>query len=256
MKKFLIFMSVGLAFIARPVNAEVIGKTNVAFKNAIVADVHMMPLPYKKSLISNTDVAMAPAYYTELYNKAGLDIAGLSFEAFTAAYKGYEKLQQHGYVDNEKLAICDFTKASGERRLYIINPNTQKLLLRTYVAHGKNSGGTYANSFGNEMESNKSSLGFYITGSTYQGANGYSLYLKGMDAGFNDNAYNRSVVMHGADYVSQSVAEDQGFVGRSFGCPAVAKEVHEKVINMLKSGSCLFIYYPSKQYLKKSKWLR
>ncbi len=258
MKNFLIFVSVGCAFIARPVNAEVIGNTSkmLTASTITVSNINEVPLPYKPAIIEHAAEAMAPAYYTEIYNNAGLDVAGLSFEAFTAALKGYEKLHQQGYVDNEKLAICDFTKASGDRRLYIINPKTQKLIMRTYVAHGKNSGAMYATSFGNEAESNKSSLGFYITSGTYQGANGYSLYLKGMDAGFNDNAYDRSVVMHGADYVNQSAAEDQGFVGRSFGCPAVAREVHEKVINMLKGGSCLFIYYPSKTYLKKSKWLR
>ena len=115
------------------------------------------------------------------------------------------------------------------------------------------SGGEYATSFSNSQNSNKSSLGFYATGEVYQGKHGLSLRLDGLEHGINDNARNRAVVVHGADYVSEKFSKTQGRLGRSLGCPAVPYAIHEEFINIIKDKSCLFIYHPSRVYVSKSK---
>jgi hypothetical protein len=102
----------------------------------------------------------------------------------------------------------------------------------------------------------QSSLGFYITDETYDGSNGYSLKLLGMDETYNDAAFERAIVMHGADYVSENFIKKEKRLGRSWGCPAVPKELAEPIINTIKGKNCLFIYFPDAQYLSSSKWLQ
>jgi hypothetical protein len=126
------------------------------------------------------------------------------------------------------------------------------LLVNTYVAHGRNSGDVTANRFSNTPSSLQSSLGFYITENTYVGNNGYSLRLKGVEKTFNDKAMERAIVMHGAPYVNEQLAKSTGRIGRSWGCPAVSMQEHKQIIDMLKGGSCLFIYAPQKEYLASS----
>ena len=146
-------------------------------------------------------------------------------------------------VRNNILTVIDFSKSSSQKRLFILNVATGKLLLSSLVAHGKNSGLEYATSFSNVNESNKSSLGFYTTGTTYMGEHGYSLKLNGCERGVNDAAYQRAIVLHGANYVSNDIIKTQGFLGRSFGCPAVPENASKKIIDYIKNGSCLFIYH-------------
>jgi len=128
----------------------------------------------------------------------------------------------------------------------------RRLLYRTYVAHGINSGEEFANSFSNKMESCKSSLGFYITKRTYSGINGMSLRIEGVDKGFNDNAAKRAIVIHGANYVSKRILNKYGVMGTTFGCPAIPSEMTSQIIPVVKNGSCFFIYYPSQKYLTRS----
>jgi hypothetical protein len=105
-----------------------------------------------------------------------------------------------------------------------------------------------ASQFSNEPESNKSSLGLYITGGTYIGKHGFSLHLLGQEKGINDNANSRAIVMHSAAYVSESAIRMQGFIGRSLGCPALPENLHKPIIEKIKNGSCLFLYSPDKSY--------
>jgi hypothetical protein len=149
------------------------------------------------------------------------------------------------------LTVCDFSQPSTEKRMYIVDVKNMKVLLNTYVAHGKNSGLEYAQRFSNNMESLQSSLGFYVTKQTYLGKHGLSLRLSGQDKGFNDNAERRAVVVHGAQYIGENRA-DAAYMGRSFGCPAVPQAQSTKVINLIKDGTCLFVYHPSTTYLNKS----
>lgn len=206
--------------------------------------------------------AIAPAIRTvsvepvSLYYTAELSNSGLSKEAFDYAWKGYEYLlQQNKITKDQYLSICDFSQSSANKRLYIIDVTNGKLLINTYVAHGRNSGGEFATKFSNVPESLQSSLGFYLTSDTYIGAHGLSLRVNGLEPGFNDKAYERSIVIHGAAYVDAARAKAGVFMGRSYGCPAVPEKESSTIINTIKNGSCLFIYHPSVNYLQHSKIL-
>ena len=137
--------------------------------------------------------------------------------------------------------------------MFIIDLQNVKLLFKTYVAHGANSGKEFASKFSNKLSSNKSSLGFYETLNTYEGGNGYSLRLQGMEQGINDNANKRAIVLHGAGYVDERLIHSQGYIGRSWGCPAVPQALHRSIIDKIKNGSCLFIFSPNSKYLTSSK---
>jgi hypothetical protein len=134
----------------------------------------------------------------------------------------------------------------------VIDMAARKLLINTLVAHGRNSGEAKAAHFSNIPESLQSSLGFYVTGGTYQGNNGYSMRLFGQEKGFNDLAEKRAIVMHGAPYVNEDIARKTGRIGRSWGCPAVSLKEHQQIINTIKNGSCLYLFAPEQQYLAKS----
>lgn len=191
----------------------------------------------------------------KLYDSLQLDNFGLSREVMQMAYKGQQQLIDRGILNNEELiAICDFSQPSNKKRLYIIDTRNYQVVYNTYVAHGKNSGLNYAERFSNTPESLQSSLGFYRTKSTYFGKHGLSLKLEGLERGFNDNAEARAVVMHGAEYIGDNRA-GSAYMGRSFGCPAVPQAQSQKIINILKNGSCLFIYHPTQKYLNASKIL-
>jgi hypothetical protein len=153
------------------------------------------------------------------------------------------------------ISIVDFSLPSSKKRLFVIDVASGKLLFNTFVSHGRNSGQEMATQFSNDLNSFKSSLGFYVTGNTYSGEHGYSLRLEGKEAGINDNAYNRSIVMHAADYVNEKVIKVKGFIGRSLGCPAVPPSLHKAIINTIKDGSCLFLYSPDSNYITNSRLL-
>jgi hypothetical protein len=182
-----------------------------------------------------------------------LDKQGISIDLFTYAIKGYEYLDKLNRIANRNfITIIDFSKPSSEKRLFVINTETGDVLFKTLVAHGRNSGKEWASRFSNATSSFASSLGFYTTAGIYNGKHGISLRLNGCEKGFNDNAYKRAVVMHGAEYVSSNFIEQNGFLGRSHGCPAIPTTVSKKIIDVIKDGSCLFIYAPSKKYLSLS----
>lgn len=170
------------------------------------------------------------------------------FKSFTEAFKGFEMLRNKGVINKDILTLVDFSLSSNAKRLWIINMNTYEVIMNTYVAHGKNTGEEYAESFSNADSSNKSSLGFYITGETYNGKHGLSLKLDGQEKGVNDNARRRGIVMHAADYVSESFIKANKRLGRSQGCPAVPTELSAEIIDLIKDKSCLFIYHPSRSY--------
>ena len=139
------------------------------------------------------------------------------------------------------------------KRLWVIDLEKNIVLFQTLVAHGRNTGEEFAKEFSNQSESFKSSIGFYATGEIYDGKHGKSLKLDGLEKGLNDKARERAVVIHGADYVSESFIKSNGRLGRSQGCPAVPNEISAQLIELIKDKSCLFIYHPSRSYIKKSK---
>ena len=181
----------------------------------------------------------------------------LNYEVFEKALTGFNNLKKAGKLEEatKLLTICDFSLSSNVKRLWVINTETGEILFNSLVAHGKNTGEEFATKFSNTESSYQSSLGFYITDATYEGENGFSLRLLGMDSGYNDAALKRAVVMHGADYVSEEFASAHKRIGRSWGCPAVPRALAKPIINAIKGKNVLFIYYPDKDYLSSSKWL-
>jgi hypothetical protein len=192
----------------------------------------------------------------DLYNSMNLKKIGLSIKAFEFALKGYKTLVERGKVMKDQvLSICDFSQSSRRKRFYVIDMAEKKVLINTWVAHGRNSGGEYARSFSNSPESHKSSLGFYVTGNTYDGGHGLALKIEGLEKDINDKADERNIVIHGSNYVGAGFLSRSPINGRSFGCPALPQKETGKVIETIKDGSCLFIYHPSKNYIEKSKVL-
>jgi len=191
-----------------------------------------------------------------LYSEIDLKSYGLSQEAFEYALKGYMYLMEHHSISKtDVISICDFSQSSRNKRLYIVDLEQKKVLINTYVAHGRRSGSEYAKSFSNSMKSHKSSLGFYVTEKTYYGDHGLALRIHGVEKGFNDKACARNIVVHGSDYVGSDFIKMNKFNGRSFGCPAVPASEIDDVIGAIKDGSCLFIYHPTKKYIARSKIL-
>lgn len=206
------------------------------------------------ALKSNEIKTNAESNVEEIYNN--LHSANFSLpklESFKEALEGFNKLKLQGLVSKNIITLIDFSLSANTKRLWVIDLDTDTILLHSLVAHGKNTGDEYANSFSNAPESYKSSLGFYVTGEIYNGKHGKSLKLDGVERGINDNARNRAVVVHGANYVSDSFIQNNKRLGRSLGCPAVPIEVTDKLIRTIKDKSCLFIYYPSESYKNSSK---
>ncbi len=192
-----------------------------------------------------------------IYDSLQLNDLGLSKQAFVEGLKGYSILRSQGKLNNDNiLSIVDFTLPSTQKRLFVIDLENFKLLFNTYVAHGRNSGKEYAQHFSNSPESHMSSLGFYVTLNTYYGDNGLSLRLEGEEKGINDNALSRAIVIHPADYVSEKTVESLGYLGRSFGCPALPQKVAAPIIKTIKDGSCFFVYSNSRKYISRSPLLK
>ncbi len=188
-----------------------------------------------------------------IYRSMGLGNEGLSEAAFEYAWRGYHNLVKKGSIRKRSiLSIADFSQSSSEKRMYVIDIRHRRLLYRTYVAHGQNSGAEYAEDFSNEPESFKSSLGFYVTKTTYFGKNGLSLRLDGVDNGYNDKAMKRNIVLHGCSYVGDEYLENFGATGTSLGCPALPAAVSSRIIHSVKGGSCFFIFHPTQDYLDHS----
>ncbi len=195
--------------------------------------------------------------YDSLFNKLHLGKLGLGRRAFDYAIIGYNTLKAKNKLGNDDvLSIADMTTPSGRKRLFVIDMKNSKLLFVTYVAHGRNSGLEKTLHFSNESESNKSSVGFYITSQTYSGKHGYSMRLEGQEIGFNNNARDRDIVVHGADYVTEAVIKSQGYIGRSLGCPALSPELYKPIIDKIKNGSCLFIHGNDSKYILNSQLLK
>lgn len=165
-------------------------------------------------------------------------------KCFSKAVKGFYKLKEKGIIKKDILTLIDFSLSANSKRLWVIDLATKTILFQSLVAHGRNTGEEYANSFSNSPQSFKSSIGFYSTGELYIGKHGVSLRLDGLEKGVNDNARSRGVVMHAADYVSTTFIKNNKRLGRSQGCPAVPINLSRAMIGTIKDKSCLFIYHP------------
>ena len=243
-KKVYVFFTVTVAFMLH---------LPFAFSGIKTFSYSNSPLTTNSSSASTNDNISASS---KMYDSLKLNLSGLSEQAFRYAIKGYEYLKQKGKIGNDNIiSIADFSRPSWQKRLFVIDIKNFKILFNTYVAHGQGSGASMATSFSNIPESYQSSLGFYTTSGTYIGKNGYSMHLEGMESGINDKANERAIVMHGAPYVSESFINNQGHLGRSWGCPAVPEKLNKPIIDKIKNGSCLFIFSDNSRYLHSSKIL-
>jgi hypothetical protein len=188
---------------------------------------------------------LAEDFCRSIYCECGLD-GKLDYEIYLRAFKGISELSA---PRKDILTIIDYAKPSSERRMYVIDLVNRKLLYQTLVAHGRNSGEKECNRFSNRPQSHQSSPGFYLTGETYSGNQGYSLRLDGLEPGINDNARARDIVVHGADYVCQKYVDEFGYIGRSFGCLAVPEGQAKDIIDCIKGGSCIYINTNDPNYL-------
>ena len=177
-------------------------------------------------------------------------------EVFDLALQAYRCGVDAGTFEPGLLTVIDFSLPSTAKRLWVIDVPRQRVLFHELVAHGEGSGENYANEFSNEPGSRQSSIGVFRTADVYRGGNGISLRLTGLEPGVNDLAMERRIVMHGADYVSTRAVAALGRLGRSWGCPALPRGVHRRVIERIKGGSALFAYYPDPRWLRESRFLR
>jgi L,D-transpeptidase catalytic domain len=223
------------------------------------SNIHISPInPEAEKQVTNTPVLSKNSIGNNTidvaYDSMHLHEMGLTKQAFNYAIKGFNYLLHQGRLAKDNIiSIVDFSQPSSRKRMFVIDLNEYRVLFNTYVSHGVNSGKEYANRFSNKPESYKSSLGFYETLNTYSGGNGYSLRLEGLEKGINDNANSRDIVIHGAPYANESLIKAQGYLGRSWGCPALPEKLHKPIIDKIKNGSCLFIYSSDHSYLQKSK---
>jgi L,D-transpeptidase catalytic domain len=198
--------------------------------------------------------AASGAFAGSNWNRASL--GAIDRHVFELALGAANCAVQSGAVpDPSTLTVIDYSKPSAEKRLWVFDLHSHALLYEELVAHGKGSGDRFATAFSNNPESHQSSLGLFETTDTYSGKNGYSLRLKGLDAGFNDRALERAIVMHGAPYVSEKVAQSLGRLGRSWGCPALRQAVAHEVIDRIRGNGLLFAYYPDQKWLASSRFL-
>ena len=168
---------------------------------------------------------------------------GLSPKVLSMALDAVSCARSRGISGRDDLlTVIDYSLPSTQPRLWVLDLAKGEVLHHELVAHGQGSGENYATRFSNTADSHQTSLGLFLTAGTYEGGNGYSLKLQGLDEGVNDRAEARHIVMHGAWYVSAEHARRQGRLGRSHGCPALSETSARTVINEIKGGSFVFSY--------------
>ncbi|MGF1773401.1 murein L,D-transpeptidase catalytic domain family protein [Vibrio maritimus] len=185
---------------------------------------------------ARSEVKLESGTIKRIYSSAQLD-GVVDFQLFKDAYLAYEKTTNRS---KSLLTIIDYSKPSTEKRFFVIDMDKKSLVFNTYVSHGVNSGEKTATKFSNIINSRKTSLGTFLTDSTYYGSNGYSLRLDGLTKGINDNARERYIVVHGADYANESFLKQNGYLGRSWGCPALPEHLSRQIIDTIKGGSVIY----------------
>ncbi|MGL5376780.1 MAG: murein L,D-transpeptidase catalytic domain family protein [Cetobacterium sp.] len=222
----------------------------IALKNPTKTENKTVKVAVKKDLLKNVTKKTAENNEQKLYNEIGLN-GKLNYDVFKTALNGYNKIEGK---KKQLLTIIDYSKPSTEKRFYVIDMQNKKILVNSHVAHGKQSGGNIATSFSNKVSSNKSSLGFFLTENTYNGGNGYSLVLNGLEKGINDKAKERYIVIHGADYANPRISKSLGRLGRSLGCPALPRDISKKTIDIIKNGTVIFVNGNDSNYFEKSNY--
>lgn len=199
-------------------------------------------------LVSSAAAAVTPAQLAAAAPDADPAVLGHALAALHCA-------AGNGMPASQRLAVIDYSRPSTEPRLWVFDLDSGALLFRELVAHGRNTGDNLATHFSNEPDSRATSLGLFRTEGVYEGSNGYSLRLDGLEPGINDRARERAIVLHGAPYVNEAHAKKFGRLGRSWGCPAVRLGVAKRIIDSLKGGQFIFSYYPDRAWLASSRYL-
>ena len=206
-------------------------------------------------LFSSPVLASSRPAYQPLLDSLSRAAPGLNKEALRHAVAAMQCAVNNGAQPAQRLAVIDYSLPSTARRLWIFDLKRQRVLLRDFVAHGRQSGENHATRFSNREGSHQSSLGLFRTAESYQGKHGYSLRMDGLEPGINDRARERAIVIHSAAYVDPALARSQGRIGRSLGCPAVRPEVGRMVVDQLKGGQFMFSWYPDRRWLQNSAYL-
>lgn len=209
----------------------------------------MKKLIYLIILIMLPTVAFSDANIKKQYRSLKLE-GKIDYKNFEKAIQGYNLISDK--KNKNLIAIIDYTKPSIEERFFLIDLKKNQILYNTFVAHGKNSGKNETITFSNTPNSYKSSLGFFLTENTYNGEFGYSLRLRGLEEGINSNAFERNIVIHGADYVSKNFIDQFGFLGRTKGCPALPMEINSEIINKIQGGTVVFVVGNDHHYERSS----
>ncbi|VVP43098.1 hypothetical protein PS900_04973 [Pseudomonas fluorescens] len=199
--------------------------------------------------------SVTSAYADSLENALVKAAPGADAKVIALAVRATQCSRAQGVAPAQRLAVIDYSLPSTEQRLWVFDLKRRKLLFHELVAHGRNSGENMATLFSNRNESHATSLGLFRTQQSYRGQNGYSLRMEGLEPGFNDNAFDRAIVIHGAPYVSPVLARANGRIGRSLGCPAVRPAIAHRLIDSMKDGQLLFSYYPDQRWLKSSSYI-
>jgi hypothetical protein len=199
--------------------------------------------------------AAATATATLISLDAGV-ASGVSAPVFRLAVSAVSCAVNSGAIDKpQTMTVIDYSLPSTEPRLWVFDVASGKMLFKELVAHGRNTGENMATNFSDTMNSRQSSLGLFVARDTYVGSNGYSLRMQGLEPGFNGNAMDRAIVMHGAPYVNETLARQQGRIGRSWGCPALREAIARDVIDTVRGGGVIFSYYPDQDWLTASRFL-
>ncbi|MBS0351135.1 MAG: murein L,D-transpeptidase catalytic domain family protein [Proteobacteria bacterium] len=187
------------------------------------------------------------ASYTDHIEKISKNTQ-LSEKVVRLALRGYQYAAAHSQVKKKILTIVDYTKPSIMKRMYVIDLETDRLLMNVWVAHGHNTGNLTSIHFSNRAESKESSVGVFVTEGTYYGHEGKSMVIKGLEKNVNDNAKMRHLVVHAAPYVSSTFAHATGRMGRSYGCLAVNSHDLAQLIALTQGGSVIFSYAPEEDH--------
>lgn len=162
---------------------------------------------------------------------------GISSAIFNRAQKYYDQHWSE-FTNTRYVVLVDLGLHSSKKRFLLIDLKSGAFEKHN-TSHGAGSDTNkdgYAESFSNVSGSNKSSLGFYKTLYTYNGKNGRSLRIDGLEAS-NSNALARAIVVHSASYVS----DKKSTAGRSLGCPALDPSITQPLIDKIKGGAMFLI---------------
>ncbi len=216
------------------------------------------PFGLLAALIVLEILAPARAHAMMLPLRSALAVAAPSIDPLVLqlALEAHDRALERGLLpEPDVLTVIDYSRPSVEPRFWVFDLAARRLVFEELVAHGRNSGDTYATQFSNEESSLETSLGLFVTRDVYVGKHGRSLRLDGLEPGFNDQAAARAIVIHGSDYVSAALAA-RDKVGRSWGCPALAAKDAAKVIDRIRDGSAVFAYYPDSSWIRGSLFLQ